>query len=102
MAPLNTTRTLRSGPPTEGTATPANDSPSPADIITNQQAEIDRLSALLAAAQNGDRTRDAGETPAWVETLVRAMRQSSPPPTKTNKFPDPPVLTDGQDPSFEG
>lgn len=102
MAPLNTARNLRSGPSTEDSATPANDSPSPADVITNQQAEIDRLSALLAAVQDENRTRDAGETPAWVETLVRAMRQSSPPPTKTNKFPDPPVLTDGQDPSFEG
>src|SRR5436189_5781300 len=68
-------------------------------------AEIEQLRALLAAKDTpipgtptSDRLVDVLE--ALTEHLTRTDSPATPP--KSAKFLDPPVLTDGKDPTFEG
>lgn len=85
--------------------------------IESQRAEIERLSQLLEQAQSrpvapsdtsaqlADQTASNRAVETLVETLVRTMERSNTPggsgTTKSAKIPDPPMLTDGKDPTFE-
>jgi hypothetical protein len=81
-----------------------------AEMIATQQAEIDRLTALLqdaearAALADSTPNQSAGETvTTLVESIVRSLARNETPSGayKSSKIPDPPVLTDGKDPTFE-
>lgn len=79
-----------------------------AETTAGQQAEIERLTALLQAAearaaQTAD-TQSAEQTvTTLVESIVQNLGRSGTPngASKSTKIPDPPVLTDGKDPTFE-
>ena len=79
------------------------------ETVANPQAEIERLRALLAAAEaraaQTEGTLSAEQTMTMLtESIVRALDRSgtSPEgPKRTIKIPDPPILTDGLDPTFE-
>ena len=111
MGPRNTTRNLGVGQSTKGTATPTADTLLIDNLATAQQLEIERLTGLLRTTQEQLEQAQliASATPApeqnlttLVETLVRALSRtsSSPASSKSSKVPDPPLLTDGKDPSF--
>ena len=79
-------------------------------MIATQQAEIDRLTALLqdaearAALADSTLNQSAGETvTTLVESIVRSLARNETPSKayKSSKIPDPPVLTDSKDPTFE-
>ena len=79
-----------------------------AGTLANQQAEIERLTALLQAAEaraNDLRTENTAEqtVTTLVESIVRTLGRTDTPggSTKSTKIPDPPILTDGQDPAFK-
>ncbi len=102
----NPSRHIPSGPAT-GTATPRDESP-PGESLVDARQEIERLTALLQATQD-QLTQAQTPTPtpnpditALVGTLVQALGRTgaSPAPTKSPKVPDPPVLTNGKDPTF--
>ena len=69
-----------------------------AATVAAQQAEIDRLNALLQAQA----APTAQSVTALVEGIVQSLRQSSTPIStmKSTKIPDPPILTDGEEPTF--
>jgi hypothetical protein len=84
--------------------------------IESQRAEIERLNQLLGQAQSRPAPVDPQVVPArststnqtietLVETLVRTLDRANTPggsgTTKSAKIPDPPVLTDGKEPTFE-
>lgn len=81
-----------------------------AETLANQQAEIERLTALLAETEA--RVVQSESTPSTTEqtmtmlaeSIVRALGRSpgtTPEPKRSVKIPDPATLTDGQDPTFE-
>ena len=77
-------------------------------MLTNQQAEIKRLTALLQdaearAALTGNASAPPAEQTAatLLESIVRSIGSlGGPSPTKLAKILDPPILTDGKDPAF--
>ena len=78
--------------------------------LANQQAEIERLTALLAAAEaRADYTRSvlsiSEQTIAMlIESIVQALGRSSEStlePKQLVKIPSPAIFTDSQDPIFE-
>ena len=84
--------------------------------IKTQQAEIKRLNQLLEQAQSGTDPADPSDAPAnrtstnqtvetLVETLVQSLNRSNTPSgsgtTKLSKIPNPLVLTNRKDPTFE-
>jgi hypothetical protein len=96
--------------PTRRTAGPSNESPeetlqdSPQDLAT-ANAEIDRLRGLLAT-QNTPPSNETLNHDRLAEVLEafsqRFARDDSPTrPTKSAKIPDPPILMDGKEPTFE-
>ena len=81
--------------------------------IENQQAKIERLRQLLEQARSrpvrlldtpGQLAMNQG-IKTLVKTLVRTLDRSNTPgsnrTTKSAKIPDPPLLTDSKDPTFE-
>ena len=104
MAPRNTTGRAQAGSSTD--SIPEEHT----EVLANQQAEIERLTALLAAAEA--RAARPGETPSTTEqtmamlteSIVRALGrppESTPEPKRSVKIPSPAILTDNQDPTFE-
>ena len=90
---------MLSDPPTETSTT---------DTIASQQAEIERLTALLRAAEvkesSFSNAQLAEQTVATlVESIVRNLGRSGTPigASKSAKILDPPLLTDGKEPTFE-
>jgi hypothetical protein len=77
--------------------------------MANQQAEIERLTALLYAAEaravRTEGTPSAEQTMTMLtEGIVQALGRSGTSPESTKrsaKIPSPATLTDGQDPTFE-
>src|SRR6266487_7201740 len=77
--------------------------------MANQQANIERLTALLYTAEA--RAARTEETPSVEQTItmltegiVRALGRSGTSPESTKrsaKIPDPAILTDSQDPTFK-
>jgi Zinc knuckle len=89
--------------------TPVTDT---AETAAGQQDEIERLTALLQAAEaRAAQAANAQSAEQTVTTLVESIVQSlgrtgtpigtSNGVSKSTKIPDPPVLTDGKDPTFE-
>jgi hypothetical protein len=78
-------------------------------MLMNQQAEIERLTALLQAAEARAALTDNASTPLdeqTVATLLESIVRSIGPlgslsSTKLAKILDPPILTDGKDPAFD-
>ena len=73
------------------------------ETLTNQQAEIERLTALLAAAEaRADRTKNTLSTPEQTiamltESIIQALdrpSESTPEPKQSVKIPSPATLTD--------
>ena len=92
---------------TADTSTPDT---STAEVMAAQQAEIERLIALLQAAEARAATADNAQAQpaeqtvaALLESIVRSLGRSGTPfgTSKSTKLPDPPILTDGKDPTFE-
>ena len=79
------------------------------DRLANQQAEIERLRALLAAAEaraaQTEETLSAEQTMTmFLESIVRALGRAGTSlegPKRTTKIPDLPIFTDSLDPTFE-
>ena len=83
--------------------------------MTSQQEQIERLTRLLQDAEN--RAAQVAQAPpasipnpneladalrALTHHLTRADSPAAPAgPSRSTKIPDPPILTDGKDPSFE-
>src|ERR1700733_6130084 len=89
--------------------TPVSDT---AETAAGQQDEIERLTALLQAAEaRAAQAANAQSAEQTVTTLVESIVQSlgrtgtpirtSNGVSKSTKIPNPPVLTDGKDPTFE-
>jgi hypothetical protein len=103
MAPRGTTSQSSSSRTVE---TPTTDT---AEIAANQQAEIERLTALLQAAEAKAALTDYTSAPpaeqttaTLLESIVRSIGSlGSPSSTKLGKIPDPPIFTDGKDPTFD-
>src|SRR5271170_7499231 len=99
MAPRGTTSQSSSSRTVE---TPTTDT---AEIAANQQAEIERLTALLQAAEARAALTDNTSTPldeqtaaTLLESIVRSIGSlGSLSSTKSAKILDPPILTDGKD-----
>ena len=89
--------------------TPVSDT---AETAAGQQDEIERLTALLQAAEaRAAQAANAQSAEQTVTTLVESIVQSlgrtgtpigtSNGVSKSTKIPDPPVFTDGKDPTFD-
>jgi len=98
MAPKNSSATSsRTIPPidTSGTSTPQSDE------LVAANAEIARLKALLSnqevVSPGPDRLADALNT--FADRLARSESPAG--PSRSVKLPDPPLLTDGKEPTFE-
>jgi hypothetical protein len=70
--------------------------------LAEQQAEIEQLRALLAAKDTSNEASSSDKLASVLEALSQRLTRAEPPvATKSTKIPDPPILTDGKDPTFE-
>ena len=72
--------------------------------LSNAQAEIETLRAQLAAQTPLDRSPDREGLVTVLESLRQHLGRSSSPldrPQRSAKVADPPVLTNGTDPTFD-
>ena len=89
-------------------AGPSNENPDNlAEDLAAANAEIERLRALLES-QETPTSETETPSPDGLVSVLRALTQrlsrtdDAPAiPTKSAKIPDPPILTDGKDPTFE-
>ena len=92
--------------------TPTNDTPADEPTLASQQAEIERLRALLQAVEARTapvETQIPDRLASVLEALSERLTRTDPPaapatpaaPAKSAKIPDPPILTDGKDPTFD-
>ena len=96
--------------PTRRTPGSSNENPEetldPSQDLAAANAEIERLRALLAAK---DTPAPSSETLSYdrladvLEMLSQRLARADSPaaPSKSAKIPDPPILTDGKDPTFD-
>ena len=87
-----------------GSGAPSGDPEHELQDLASANAEIGRLRAMLAAKDtpsSGDGTVGPDRIADILEALSQRFRTDSPAPTKSAKIPDPPLLTDGKDPTFE-
>jgi hypothetical protein len=90
-------------PPARRTTGPSNENSAeqPPDLsqeLVAANAEIERLQGLLA-----NQTLDRDRLADVLQSLSQRLGQTKSPaaPIKSTKIPDPPILTDGKDPTFE-
>ena len=96
--------------PARRTAGPSNESledtpqDSPRDLAS-ANAEIERLRALLATQDtpSGTETLSPDRLASVLEAISQRLPRDDSPnrPTKSAKIPDPPILTDGKEPTFD-
>ena len=91
------------GPASQSSSSRTADTPAPdtsaAEVIAAQQAEIDRLTALLHASNAQAQPAEQTVT-TLVETIVRSMERTRT-SSKSLKIPDPDELDNGVEPTFE-
>jgi hypothetical protein len=93
--------------PRQRPAGPSNENPDDtAQDLAAANAEIERLRALLANQETPSletETLNSDRLASVLEALSRRLTRAESPavPTKSIKIPDPPILTDGKDPTFE-
>ena len=90
----------------QGAVSEAGNTPNNPDELAAANAEIEQLRAQLAAQntpQSGTASPDrlANVLEALAQRLAREESPGASTSTKSSKIPDPPVLTDGKDPTFE-
>jgi hypothetical protein len=95
MAPKVATRNVAASQP-DSLSDTLPETPTATATIAAQQAEIDRLNALLQAQA----APTAQTVTTLVESIVQSLRQTET-AKKSTKIPDPPALTDGKEPTFE-
>ena len=104
MAPRNTTGRAV---PESSTSTVSDDRNETPDVTANLQAEIERLTGLLHESQARNQENPSEQTITMLtESIVQALGWASaspitPEPKRSAKIPDPPILTDGLDPTYE-
>ena len=100
MAPTTKSTTGRAAASQSTDATMNN---SLQEELTAAQAEIELLRSQLAARHERDSSPIQPGLTTVLEALLRRLEQAPSPRTylqRSVKVPDPPVLTDGKDPTF--
>jgi hypothetical protein len=92
--------------PPRRTAGPSNETPEEAiQDLAAANAEIEQLRALLAIQEtpSGTETLSPDRLTNVLEAIAQRLTRedSLTPSTKSAKISDPPLLTDGKDPTFE-
>jgi hypothetical protein len=106
MAPRNPVGITRAATSTNDSDTIVTD---PNDELAAKDAEIEKLKALLASQQSNPTMRVPSPTQTQnrfadaLEMLIQRLPGSRSPVdgSRSTKLPDPPVLTDGKEPTFE-